>query len=381
MKKVVFLVPSLGMGGMERVLVNYANLFVKRGYDVTVLNFTFDDTAIVDHFDDRVRYVKNYMPVKNLWNSSVKDILSLNFRVLPWQKWVIFHSSEYLYKKYIREKFDVEIAFFGSESIKIISGSNNPNSFGWIHNVNIDDDIMPLGNHKKAKQVYGSINNLICVSQQSKERIKEVFGRSERVYAINNPNDTKRIRQLSDEKIDAVKNGFTFSVVARFDDHQKGFLRLFDVCKRLKDDSLRFTLWLVGDGIDYDMIKNKAYELALDNVVFFGKRSNPYPYIKNSEMYLSASYFEGFSMVMMEAVILGKPMLTTDVSGADEMLEGGKYGMIVENSEEGLYNGMKRILTEPELYRHYCEMAGLRKDYLSEDRIMDQVEAIIKEQV
>ncbi len=84
-------------------------------------------------------------------------------------------------------------------------------------------------------------------------------------------------------------------------------------------------------------------------------------------------------MVMMEAIILGKPMLTTNVSGADEMLDGGKYGMIVENSEEGLYQGMKAILSDPGLYQHYCRMADERKDYLSEEKIMDQVEAILEE--
>ena len=82
---------------------------------------------------------------------------------------------------------------------------------------------------------------------------------------------------------------------------------------------------------------------------------------------------------MMEAVILGKPILTTDVSGADEMLDGGKYGMIVENSEDGLYKGMKEILTNPELYQHYCNMAEQRKDYLNEDAIMDRLEAILEE--
>ena len=165
MKKVVFLVPSLGMGGMERVLVNYANLFVRRGYDVTVFNFTYDDPAIIDHFYKEVRYFRNYMPVKNLWHSSWKDIASFNFRILPWSKWVSFHSSRFLYRKYVKDSFDIEIAFFGSESIKILSGSDNPNSYGWIHNVNLEDDIEPLANYSKAKIVYNSINNLVCVSQ------------------------------------------------------------------------------------------------------------------------------------------------------------------------------------------------------------------------
>ena len=379
MKRVVFLVPSLGMGGMERVLVNYANLFVQRGYDVTVLNFTYDDIGIISHFNGHIRYIKNYMPVKNLWHSSIKDILTFNFRILPWHKWIRFHSPKFLYKKYIKEEYDIEIAFFGSESIKIISGSENSNSLGWIHNVNVEDDIKPLGSYKAAYKVYHAVKKIVCVSQQSKEMLLDIFKRESDVYVVNNPNDTEQIRVLSRESITISKNNFTFSVVARFDDHQKGFLRLFDVCKRLNDDGLNYSVWLVGDGIDYDMIKKRAVEKQLYNISFLGKQSNPYPYISNSDMYLSASYFEGFSMVMMEAVILGKPMLTTDVSGADEMLDSGKYGMIVENSEEGLYNGMKRILSDPELYKQYCEMAEMRKDYLSVEKIMDQVENIINQ--
>ena len=67
MKSVVILVPSLGMGGMERVCVNYANLFVKRGYSVTVLNFTYDEPSIVADFDEKVNYIKNYNPVQSVF--------------------------------------------------------------------------------------------------------------------------------------------------------------------------------------------------------------------------------------------------------------------------------------------------------------------------
>ena len=381
MKKVVFLVPSLGMGGMERVLVNYANLFVKRGYDVTVLNFTFDDPGIVEKLSDNVHYYKSYSPVKNIIHSSIKDIIHLSFRLLPWKIWLRFHSSAFLHKKYIKERFDIEIAFFGIAALKILCGADcgTTEAVGWLHNVNVEDDIIPLGGYERAKDVYNRVPKLICVSERSKEKVVELFGRKSRIYVVNNPNDTKTIRELAKEEISLEKQAFTFVVVARFDDHQKGFFRLLNVCKKLNNDGYRYNLWLVGDGSDYRAVFEKAKEYNLSNVSFLGKQDNPYPYISNADMYLCSSYFEGFSMVMMEAIILGKPMLTTDVSGADEMLDGGKYGMIVENSEEGLYNGMKRILTDPDLYKHYCEMAELRKDYLSEEKIMDQVEAILEE--
>ena len=381
MKKVLFLVPSLGMGGMERVLVNYSNLFVKRGYDVTVLNFTYDDLGIVQHFDSRVHYVKNYSPVKNIFRASFKDIIHFNFRLLPWKQWLKFHSSVFLHKKYIREQYDIEIAFFGMASLKIVCGADTSltNAVGWLHSVDVEDDIAPSGGYEKAKKIYNGVPKLICVSERSMQKVKEVFGREKNLYVINNPNNTEQIRRMAKDNVAIKKTAFTFAMVARFVDLHKGFFRLLDVCKKLNEEGFDYTLWLVGDGIDYDAVKDRAQELRLNNVSFLGKQDNPYPFIDKADMYLCSSYYEGFSMVMMEAVILGKPMLTTDVSGADEMLDNGKFGMIVENSEEGLYNGMKKILTNPELYQHYCKMAEERKDYLNEEKIMDQVEKIIKE--
>lgn len=379
MKKVLFLTPSLGMGGMERVLVNYANLFCRRGYDVTVKNFTYDDDAIVSHFDPAVHYEKQYQPVKNLLRAPFSEIIRGNFRLLPWGLWLKIHSAKFLHRKYVRERYDIEIAFFGSETIKIVSGGDDPGvkHIGWVHNVNIEDDIPPLGSFKAANKVYHDIEDLVCVSLPSKEKIEKIFGRTERVYAINNPNDTAAIRRRADEGEAPEKKKFTFINVSRMDEHQKGFLRLLSVCKRLCDEGFEFDFWIVGDGGDFDMIKKRAEELGLRNVVFFGKQANPYKFIKAADMYVCASYFEGFSMVMMEAVILAKPMLTTDVSGARDMLGDSEYGIVVENSEEGLYSGLRRVLSDKSIFEHYVKKADERKDYLSEEKIMDKVEALI----
>lgn len=378
MKKVVILTPSLGMGGMERVLVNYANLFVSRGYDVTVLNFTHDEEAIVSHFSDKVHYVRHYMPVHNPSNCSAGDLLHRRFRLLPWAKWIQLRSPSHLYKTYIRDKYDIEIAFFGSEAIKILSGSKNKNAFGWIHNVNVDSYIKSLGNLKKAKKVYNDINKLVCVSEQSKKEIERVFGRSGNVFVVNNPNDTKLIRKKAEEFTVDTGGVFTFVTVARFYDKQKGFIRLLNECKKLNDNGFKYNLWLIGSGADFDMVNAKKEELGLDNVTLLGQKGNPYPYIKCADMYLSASYHEGFSMVMMEAVILGTPMLSTEVSGAREMLGDSEYGLVVENSGQGLYDGISKVLSDSSYYAHLRAQAQKRKDFLSEEKIMDSFEALLE---
>ncbi len=374
LRSVVILVPSLGMGGMERVCVNYANLFVRRGYSVTVLNFSYDEPSIVADFSEEVKYIKNYTPVQSVFNSSPRGLFKGKKRILPWGKWIKFHSPEYLYKKYITEKYDIEIAFFGSESVKILSGSKNKNSFCWIHSVNVESYINALGTLKKAKQAYSDIKKIICVSEQGKNEIERVFGRSRDVFVVNNPNDTGLIRKKSSELTVDTKGVFTFVTVARICDRQKGFMRLLDVCKRLNDEGLKYNVWLVGDGEDYDNVKNRAKELKLPNVKLFGLQGNPYVYIKSADAYLCTSYYEGFSMVMMEAIILGTPMISTEVSGAREMLGDSEFGLVVDNSSEGIYEGMKKLITDKELYAQYQKKADERKDYLCEDRIMDQLE-------
>lgn len=377
MKRILFLVPSLGMGGMERVLVNYANLFSRRGYKVEVFNFTSHDEAIVQHFDKEVEYREMYTPVPHITHAKIKDILRFNFRILPFEKWIKYHSPKYLHKKYIKKEYDVEIGFFGTPTLKIVGGGNKKTvKLGWIHGTNIISDV-GVGGYKQAKKVYDSVDKLICVSDIARKEMEETFLVNNAI-TVNNPNDTKKIRILGEETNTPEKKAFTFITAARIEDAQKKYLRLMNALKRLKDDGLSFEYWILGDGVDFQKVKDRAEELSLSNVHFFGSQSNPYKYIKKADMYVCASYSEGFSMVMMEALILGKPMLSTNVSGAAEMLDNGEYGIIVENSEDGLYEGMKKVLQEKGLFEHFVKKADERKDYLSEDTIMNRIEEIIQ---
>ena len=378
MKKIVLIVPSLNMGGMERVLVNYANLFARNSYDVTVLNLTGDDPAIVGDFHKSIRYERCYVPVPHITRAKFKDILRFHFRVLPWRKWIQFHSAKYLQKKYIKGRYDVQIGFCGSPSIKIVSGCKDKTvqTIGWIHGVNIYNDVPSAGGIKKAKKLYESINKLICVSEKAKENVESVFN-VKKAYVLHNPNDRETILRKAADLDVPEKKKFTMITVARIDELSKRFSRMLNVVKRLNADGFNFDYWIVGDGIDYQTVVQQAKNDGLDNVTFFGQQENPYKYMQQADLYVAASAYEAFSMVMMEAIILAKPMLSTEVSGAAEMLGGGEYGMIVENSEEGLYQGLKKILEDRVLFEHYVQKAEERKNYLSEGEIMERLGTIL----
>lgn len=351
MKKIVFLIPSLGMGGMERVLVNYANILTKYNYDVTVLNFTFSDQDLKSLISKKVHYVDSYVPVPHISHAGIKNILKCNFRILPWIKWIQFHSAKYLYKKYIKEYFDVEVGFCGSPAIKIVSGSDNPNSqkLGWIHGDNILNDVPQAGGIRKAKKIYTEIQKIICVSNIALENIKTVFKRDKGVYKLANPNDIESIKKLCKIPVKEKTDKFTFICIGRISFFEKGFDKVMEATDRLKKEGYDFYTWFIGDGVDFPKLKEIKEKRKLDNVILFGNQINPYKYLNAADLLICPSNYEAYGMVIAEALILNKPIISTDTFGPSEILDNGKYGMIVENSVKGVYEGMKAVLSDQKL--------------------------------
>src|SRR5690606_21113955 len=107
-------------------------------------------------------------------------------------------------------------------------------------------------------------------------------------------------------------------------------------------------------GYDFENVKQLKSNLGLDETAtMLGFTDNPYPYFKAADFFILSSRYEGFPTVLYEAIVLKKTIVATDVSGVREMLNDGELGLIVENSEEGIYEGMKEVLTNPEISNSY----------------------------
>lgn len=87
---------------------------------------------------------------------------------------------------------------------------------------------------------------------------------------------------------------------------------------------------------------------------------------------MCSSYYEGYNLTVAEGIILGVPVLSTDCAGPKELLDGGKYGMIVENSADGLYLGLKQLINSPALLDEYRKKAAERKSFFDEDKLLGQ---------
>ena len=383
------LVPSLGMGGMERVCVNYANLLTERGYYVTLMNLTSDSPMIVEKLNKEVIYQSNISQrVPGVLKAGFKNLISGHFRIKHIEEWIRDTKPEKLYKLLITEKpdeFDIEIAFYGGHMMKIISGSNQTNSIkiGWIHSPAIETHFRLFRNTIEARSAYRSMDLLVCVSEQAKQKAQQVFGEDIIATVIHNPNNVSLIRQMSNECVDSItKTKFTFINASRLEIQVKGLDRLLKCCKRLSDEGFEYDLWILGDGEGKELICELICQYQLSSFVhYLGKQDNPYSFMNSADCYICSSRSEGFSMVVAESVILGLPVISTDISGAREMLGDSEYGLIVENSEDGIYEGMKKVLSDRTYWDHLKEQAQKRKDFLSEEKIMNEFENIITEEL
>lgn len=377
MKKVLFILPWLALGGLERVQVTIANALAGKGYDVTVLVLE-DRVDLKDELDKRVHLI--YKPYKP--HRIMSRIPYIRNRFYDDGMWETRASAKRLYKYYVgSEKYDIEIGFFRGLSVKIISGSTNKSSkkIAWVHNDfkrcgGVTNNFKSLEDTKTA---YSKYDKIICVSKQAMNSFNEVIGLPDKTQVIYNMLPTTDILKLSGEPLDIKKQTFTILSVGHLTE-QKGFDRLLNAVKRLNEDGFGFELWLAGYGEDEEKLKNYAKENNLNNVKFLGYQKNPYKYMKAADLYVCSSRYEGFNLTVAEALFLETPVLSTDCTGPSEILANGKYGMLVDNSEDGLYNGIYSLLTDRGLLDTYKAKAILRKPFFDESQILKEIESLFK---
>jgi len=134
--------------------------------------------------------------------------------------------------------------------------------------------------------------------------------------------------------------------VGRHFETSKKLSRLIDAAKKLKSEELKFRILLIGEGKDTNYYKNLVRNADLENeIIFLGKKKNPYPYFKISDCLVLTSDYEGYPVVFLESYVLGLPIITTNVSDSKEEVE-GKFGFVTEKTAEDIYFYMKKFIQE-----------------------------------
>ena len=375
MKKILFILSSLKIGGLERVLVTTANRLAEKGYKVTVeiFNPIFD---LKDELDESIEFI--YKPPKPHLGNKIPYIRHIYY---DYGLWETRTSARRLYDYYVgNKKYDVEIAFFRGRAVKIISGSRNPDSvkLTWVHSdfsrcSGIDANFRSM---EEAKRAYAIFDNIVCVSKQAETEFVRLMGYGEKTVTIYNPIPVETVREKSLLPCPHEKKRFTVTTVGHLY-KVKGFDRLIRSCAALEKEGFELELVIVGFGGERENLELLAKSCGAGNVVFEGKQENPYPYVRQADLYVCSSHYEGYNLAVAEALILGTPVLSTDCAGPRELLGDGEYGMLVENSEEALLAGMRRVMSEPGLLETMREKARERAQFFACEPIIEQIEGLM----
>jgi len=228
--------------------------------------------------------------------------------------------------------------------------------------------------------LYSGADRIVCVSRDTEKQFCVCMKKcKDKTTTIHNFYDIPYIRsqaQAPAEDMKKKENAITIVSVGRIS-KEKGFDRVPPVAARLTEEGYDFRWYIIGDGEKREEVGADIRERHLeDAVILLGHRRNPYPYIQQCDIYVQPSYTEGFCTSTMEAKILHKPVVTTDVPGMGEQFVSGENGLIVESSEEGLYEGIKRLLDDPELGQRFIE--NLKTDEVSNETALRQTIAVIE---
>ena len=341
MKKILFGITSLTLGGAERVLVDLANKLCEK-YEITI--FTIYANGELE------KQLSKKVNLKTLYNKQYLELSDFERKIIPLK---VLLNKKGIYKKYIKDDFDVEISFLEGAITRLFSVKNeNTRKISWIHN----DISLVFGNGLKArikrfidKKVYSKYDTLVFVSKENLKNFNETYKMLADVKkeVIYNYIDTNRIIEKAEEKTETgfSKKSINLVTVARLVP-QKAIGRFIEVHSKLINEELNHEVYVIGDGPEKEKLEKSIKENNVENSFhLLGKKENPYPYIKNADYFCLLSNFEGYGMVLEEAKILGKNIIITNTA-AREAVEDYKNSIILENSKEGIYNGLKEILKE-----------------------------------
>ncbi|MBR6533535.1 MAG: glycosyltransferase [Clostridia bacterium] len=354
-------IPQLIYAGAEKVLVNFANYLIEKGHNVEILE-TYEKGYLKPLFKNDIvfnsicskEYSKKYycslqdIKREKKLSNVIIGLSKLTFsKIVGYERFAKFLSA----KHYKNKKYDVAINYLETESPEFLLKNISAKKYlQWCHidikNINNKKSIDVLLNYYKA------MDAIICVSQSAKKSFIERYPElSDKTYVIYNFFDRNYIENLSKKPLLYNKDKTFLLSVGRMTP-QKGYLRFLEILKQLKEEGHSFCWYILGDGFERKEIEQKICKYHLhDCVRLIGIDDNPYKYIKNCDLFILPSEYEGFPTVTVEAKILNKPVLATDVSGIKEQITHGKSGWIVENSQEEIYNGLKYLLSSPNILK------------------------------
>lgn len=367
-KKVLFILYSMHVGGVEKSLINLLATLSVKEYDIHIglvrlegdympflpSNVTIHAiNDISEHWnelkDPPLNSVRSYMLSCQFSKAIMAFLIYLKCKLRGsffwWTDFVLGDS------KGIAEDFDLAVAYAGPSSdidYYICNKVQAKKKIGWIH-----FDISKFGiDSEMVRRLYGQYERIFVVSETAKIIFNQTFpqykDKTEVFHNIVSPSQIKTLATSGESFQDDYK-GVRILTVGRIS-QEKGQLVAIQALKSLKDKSYHIRWYFIGQGSDLEHCKNEVDRLGLsEDVSFLGTKTNPYAYMRDCDIYMQPSRHEGFCITLAEALCFENPIVATDFTGAREQLQERENGFVVGMSAEEIAEGIENALTAPHI--------------------------------
>ena len=386
MKNILFVLDSLTCGGAEKSLISLLNSINYKKYNVDLLLFKRSGEfekflpgkvnllEVPEYFKflngEYVGSIKN----KAMYLSTrLKTSLSLRINNKSKQK---IHSEQIVYKcinsslNTINKDYDIAVAYSqGLPTYFVSEKVNAKKKLAWI-NCNY---ISTMYDKDLDNKFYNKIDKIIVVSKFIYDSMSKMkYGYKNKLKIILDIVDPKLILDMGlEEEAKELKenNDFKILTVGRLAT-VKGYDLAVKTARLLKNNNLKFKWFIIGEGPERKEIEELIQEYDVENeVILLGAKSNPYPYMRECDLYVQTSRKEGFGLTVIEAKILKNVIVATKFDTVNELLTNNVDGVIVDKDENSIYEGIKKVINKPDFYNEIKSNVDKIKPYNSINEI------------
>ena len=367
-EKILFIYDSMMMGGTSTALLSLMNTIDRSKYEISLLLYT-NTGPYMEEIPSFVRVLEPAYLESKLLDSRKRKIIKTvlsgkvflalnslrkyrntakgNFRK------ILMHygmAAQVSLSRIVHEEFDYAIGFMEGWSNEYVASSkiNAKKKFAWVHPEYKSCYLIPEIDRK----TFARVDGIVLVSETCLGQFLEVFPEYEKkTHIVPNIMSSQLVRQKAESMAVVLKKGaLNFCTVCRCDVQVKGLDRVLKVFYELKKEGwTQGVFWhLIGGGDDFDQFRRQVDDLGMnDTVILYGNQLNPLPYLRQMDVFLLGSRYEGKPVAVTEAQMLGLPCLVTSYEAAESQVQHGITGMIMENCYKGIYEAVRTVIQNP----------------------------------
>lgn len=363
-KKILFVIDSLNCGGAEKSLISLLSLLDYSKYEVDL-----QLSKIEGMFLELLPKEVNILPELDFYKfcelSILSQIKTFNYNYMA-SKIKLFimsrlnknklHGAQIFWKncknsfEVLDYTYDIAIAYNqGFPTYFVTDKVKATKKFAWVNT-----DYVKAGYKANIdEKYYDKFDNIVAVSEEAKIILENEFPKfKDKLLVIKDINNAELIKKMAEEKevFKNVDDGITKIVTVGRLVALKGYDLAIDVARLLDKKGIQFKWYVIGEGPERGNIEELIEKKGLkDKFILLGEKANPYPYMKNCDIYVQTSRFEGFGLAIAEAKILNKVIITTDFDTAYNQIKNGENGIIVKKDSQYILDNIIKIISNKDL--------------------------------